>query len=303
MSRILNPGAHLMKLTVADHAWNTHLHVPRGWDGRPSPVVVLLHGAGGGGRLYLERTGWTRLADREGFLVAAPDGLPLNPGALPNFLENPRLWNSGQLTTSLRARVDDRAFFRQLIGELIARGHADPARVYLTGHSNGGAMTFRLGAELSELFAAIAPVAAACWVPAPMPNIPRSTICIAGTEDPFLPLNGGDIKLPWFAPRPSPPLMESYARWAVALGCAASPQPLAGPPRVRGHDFGVGFGGAQFKAWLIEGQGHNWPGGQPLLPEMTMGPDVPYMNATEVIWEFFQPKSSSNCSTSALGPA
>jgi polyhydroxybutyrate depolymerase len=277
-----------MKLTVADHTWNTHVHVPRGWDGRPAPVVVLLHGAGGGGRLYLDRTGWARKADREGFLVAAPDGLPLNPAALPDFLNNPRLWNSGQLTTSPRARVDDLAFFRRLVAELVERGYADPARVFLAGHSNGGAMTFRLGAELGELFAALAPVAAACWVPAPMPKIPRATIAIAGTVDPFLPLGGGEIKLPWFSPRPSPPLMESYGRWAVALGCSPEPRPRPARPQVQGHDYGAGFGGVNFLAWLIEGQGHNWPGGQPLLPEMTMGPDVAHLNATDTIWEFFQ---------------
>lgn len=283
----LQPGTHLLKIESGGFLWHTHVHVPAAWDGLPAPLVLLLHGAGGGGRLYLERTGWARKADEQGFIVAAPDGLPMHPDKLPNFLSNPRLWQSGQLRTTPRAQVDDLKFFKQLLEELPRRLPLDQPRIYVTGHSNGGGMAFRLAAEMSEHFAALAPVGTVCWVAAALPRRTVPTFYLTGDADPLVPIAGGEIKLPWFPIRPSPPVMESLQRWAVAIGCRPEPQPVRGPAHVRAFEFEPASNGAKFTAWFIEGQGHNWPGGKPLLPEMTMGPDVPHVNATEVIWDFF----------------
>ncbi len=46
-----------------------------------------------------------------------------------------------------------------MIEELQFTYNIDSGRIFVTGHSNGGMMTYRLGAELSDIVAAIAPVA------------------------------------------------------------------------------------------------------------------------------------------------
>src|SRR5919201_955178 len=51
------------------------VHVPRGYDpAAPQALVVALHGAGGSADDFLQWTGWSREADRSGFLVVALEG-------------------------------------------------------------------------------------------------------------------------------------------------------------------------------------------------------------------------------------
>ena len=74
------------------------------------------------------------------------------------------LRNIGTICAAFRSgrrisnNVDDVGFFAALIGKLTAEGGADPRRVYVTGISNGGLMTHRLGCELADKITAIAPV-------------------------------------------------------------------------------------------------------------------------------------------------
>ena len=51
-------------------------------------------------------------------------------------------------------------FIQILIETLQEKYTINSSRIYATGISNGGIMTYRVGAELSHIFAAIAPVAA-----------------------------------------------------------------------------------------------------------------------------------------------
>lgn len=72
--------------------------------------------------------------------------------------------------------------------------------IYVTGISNGGIMSYRLGAELSDIFAAIAPVAGSIggqrsegnpiWV-IPEPKYPISVIVFHGKNDTRVLYDGG----------------------------------------------------------------------------------------------------------------
>ncbi len=125
-----------------------HLHVPPALGPAPAPLVLVFHGGGGTGPGTERLTRFTALADREGFLVAFPEGIEKN-------------WNDGREFTSSRAHrdhVDDVAFVTALV-DAIGRAHAvDPRRVYATGISNGGIFSHYLAAHLSARLAAIAPV-------------------------------------------------------------------------------------------------------------------------------------------------
>ncbi len=107
------------------------------------PLLLSLHGRGEPARLFAEKNGWDALADETGaFVLAVPD----SPG---------NIW--------LYER--DGAALAALIARLVKTYDLDATRVYLTGFSNGGAMTRELGTAHPELFAAIAPFNAPAHIP------------------------------------------------------------------------------------------------------------------------------------------
>ncbi len=285
----LGPGRHDLTIEAAGHTWHYHVQVPAAAaDERRVPLVLVLHGAGGSGTAYLDNAGWAAKAEAEGFLAIAPDGLPGRADEPPSFWLNPRLWNSGQfLAINPCARIDDIAFFRALLDDVGRRWKIDGRRVFVTGHSNGAGMTFRLGAEMSERFAALAPVASHCWITDPKPSRALPTLFIIGTEDKLVPLHGGESTLPW-GKRTTPPISQTLARWATALGCPDRAEESHPRPGLKIVTYPAGRDGATFTAEFIEGQGHNWPGGRSLLPAAMVGPSVDTVKATDVIWEFFQ---------------
>jgi polyhydroxybutyrate depolymerase len=128
--------------------------------GDHAALVVMMHGGFGSGTQAQRAYGWDALADREGFIVAYPDGLN-------------RAWNVGGGCCGQpgRTNVNDVAFLEQMVAGV--KG-IDPERVYATGMSNGAMMSYRLGCD-SKVFAAIGPVAGTllgeCSAPAPIPVI------------------------------------------------------------------------------------------------------------------------------------
>lgn len=285
----LGSGTHTLTVAAAGYDWDCPVHVPAAYDARhPHPLVLVLHGAGGSGPMYLDRNGWAAKAEEQGFLVVAPNGLPALPAVQPDFRSNPRLWNTGQLKPrSPRAQIDDLLFFRALLTELERRLHVDQHRIYVTGHSNGAGMTFRLGIEMAERFAALAPVASPCWTADPRPVRPRPTLYIVGTVDPLVPLAGGDTTSPW-GKRTMPPVDQTLRRWAAALGCATEPQAVREDLGVKVVEYGPGREGVAFTVCFVKEQGHGWPGGQSEgLPARMIGPRTDKFKATDAIWEFF----------------
>jgi polyhydroxybutyrate depolymerase len=287
----LTPGRHNLAVTAAGHEWAVAVHVPKGYDpARPVPLVLILHGAAGNGPMYLDKNNWADKADRETFVAVAPTGLPPRPARPANFVTNPAIWNTGQVRPGLpRAKIDDVAFVRTLLDGLSKRLNVDAKRVYVVGHSNGAGLAFRLGAELSGRFAAVAAYAGYCFVDDPKPEHPRPTLFLVGTEDPFTPLAGGGVRPPWGLLRAIPPVGEMLAAWAKGLGCPGEPKTVRDKDGVKVVRYGPGQGGAELEAWYIQGQGHNWPGGKEGgLPERLLGPQADTVNATDVIWDFFK---------------
>lgn len=286
------PGRFVVTTTVGGVSRTAHVHVPAGYKAQTTlPLVLVLHGAGGNGRVVLDHDRWAASAERHNFLVAAPDGLPALPGRTANFRNNPPLWNSGQLNSrSPRAAVDDVAYIRLLLDDLRVRLPYDQRRVYCCGHSNGGAMTFRLAAELSDRFAAVGAVACTPAVADPRLKQPMPTLCIFGTKDPLVPMDGGDVQLPWGIRR-SPPVFESISGWANALGCETRPTAISASDGVEKLQYPSKSAGPALAVLLIEGHGHQWPGSKSFLPESLVGQPTAKVDATEILWEFFGSKS------------
>ena len=287
------PGRQVVTREVGGRVRRFTVQMPSRAEGEALPVVVVLHGAGASGSLYLDRNGWAEKAERERFIAVAPDGLPAAPDLPMSFDKNPRVWNTGQLRPdSPRARIDDVAFIDQMLDEVARRASIDSQRVYLAGHSNGAGMAFRLATERSERFAALAAVASHCWVRDPKPRRPIPTLYLVGTEDPIVPLAGGDVVMPWGGTQTKPAVALTLFTWAQALGCATEPTTLSNHDGVRIEHYRPGPGGAALTAYFLEGHGHGWPGGAgEELPARFLGPSNPHLRGTDIIWGFFRRQS------------
>lgn len=257
--------------------------------GSGRPAVVLLHGAGGTASLALDNTGWAPLADREGVVLAVPEGTRRDPDAPPSFLRNPPGWNDGSgRGHTARAGVDDVAFLGQTVDELIRAHGVESSRIYLCGFSNGGAMAFRAGAELAGRVAAIGPVAGHCWTAPPPLAQSVPALMLFGAKDLLNPPEGGEVKTPWGHSEYHPPVRQSFERWCKANGCE-------GEAAVSTNDEGdtewVATGcapGAEVRCLLVGDLGHHWPGAPRLLPPWIAGPASRRVPGASLLWSFFR---------------
>ncbi|MBI3778298.1 MAG: hypothetical protein HY274_05220 [Gammaproteobacteria bacterium] len=138
-------------------------------------------------------------------------------------------------------------------------------------------MTFRVGRELATRLAAIAPVAGSDWLEQPAPARPVPLLYITGTQDPLNPIDGGPITIGRKPAGTKPPMREFIHKWVQMLGCASEPHVILDKNGVRGTAY-----------YTVTGMGHFWPGGKSHMPERVIGKSSDVINATDLIWEFFQ---------------
>jgi len=188
-------------LSFAGNQRTYRVHVPPGASAGPLPLVVDIHGWSTTSALQQSISGMQAVSDREGFLVVWPQGLN-------------NQWNAGVCCGN--AGLDDVGFLRAVVDAVAAEGPVDRRRVYVTGLSNGGAMSHKLACEASDVFAAAAPMA----FPLPyatlttcQPARPIPLLMVMGLTDMLIPYDGGT-----YASAPA-----SFARWRDLHGCAGTP--------------------------------------------------------------------------------
>ncbi|MCM0675894.1 polyhydroxybutyrate depolymerase [Micromonospora phytophila] len=249
------PGEHRLTLRHGGAERGYLLYAPPGYDpGRPTPLVVALHFYPGTGSGMREMVGLDAKADRENFLVAYPDG----PGGGFNAL-------------ICCGTADDVGFLTALTGHLTKTWGADPDRVYLTGISNGGDMSFRAAVEADGLFAAIGVVSGGYSGPRTtpedyVPKRPVSVITFIGGQDRYAEV---------FA--------EGMRTWQRRLGCRATPgAPARGAPGIGRADARCPDG-SDVTVYTLADMGHSWPGAR---TGQLADPDAG-LPATDLIWDFF----------------
>lgn len=281
-------GAEVRTLAFEGLARSYVLHVPAGAGGRDAALVIALHGSGGSGANILEQGRWVEKADAAGFIIVAPDGLPEDNDRPVSFGRNPRSWNSGPNTGSpaqLR-NVNDIGFLRAVVADVRRTQRVDPRRIYATGFSNGAAMAFRVGAEMSDIVAAVAPVSNALLVPVERLERPVSLLLIWGSADRLNPPGGGEVRRGGRSYlRPSGE--ASWRRWAELLACPADGLRKPTAPKVLTRSFVRCAGGSEATFVAVDGLGHQWPGGRVVL-RIIAGPGSDALNATDAIWSFFE---------------
>ncbi len=266
------------------------VHVPQSYDGTaPMPVMVVLHGGGGSAEFGYRVHGWTDLSERRGCLVVFPEATAEDPNRPAAVRENPRIWNDGSRRSAVaRRNVDDIGYLGAVLDSVQEAFAVDTNRVFVTGFSNGASMSFRVGVELARRIAAIAPVSGHLCLENPQPARPLSMLYMIGLADPINPLEGGPTVSPWGSRRIKPPVMDSISTWLRLIQASDEPEVMRDSDGVRQIRFGPGETGCEVQLHTIEGQGHEWPGAQRTLPSIISGPQTDKLNATEVIWDFFE---------------
>lgn len=240
------------------------------------PILLGFHGGGvrGVSGKQFEKFGdWVTAAQRRKVILVFPDALNRN-------------WNDGR--AEVGNNVDDVGFVRALIAQVRRdnRG-ADRVRVYATGISNGGHLSYRLACEMPETITAIAPVAASLSVALTKrcaPATPVSILNILGEQDPISPYGGGKNK----GGRGSvTSAAETLAFWQKANGCMGDARvTINGTVTTRSFDRCNGQ--VQLRQLSIADGGHTWPG-HPVAPFLTrfIGKTSMAFDATAMILDFF----------------
>lgn len=174
----------IRRLNVAGEQRSYRLHIPPNLDSAPAPVVIALHGAVQSAAEFEIDLGLNTIAQREKFVVVYPEGVN-------------RVWDDARPPVMRLGYVvqpgEDVPFITTIVRRLVAEGLADPSRVYITGLSMGGFMAARMACEHSELFAAVAMMAATVpeqYRKSCKPRRPFPALMIHGTFDPIIPFYG-----------------------------------------------------------------------------------------------------------------
>jgi polyhydroxybutyrate depolymerase len=153
---ILSIGCGICRAQADDVLTLTHqgiertatLHTPAGLRAGPAPVVIGLYGHGSTIESLRDWLHLDATADREHFIVAYPDAVN-HDWSYGRPIVNPMPAVNGE-------PADDVGFIGQLIDTLVETKRADPARIYVTGVSRGGLMTYTIACALADRIAAAA---------------------------------------------------------------------------------------------------------------------------------------------------
>lgn len=259
---------------------------PEGYDGSQAvPLVLNLHGAGS---TAVEQAVYSKLnlvADTAGFLVVLPD-------AIDNF------WNSGLPLDPGVSLPDDVSFLSALLDTMLLRYNVDADRIYSTGMSNGGFMSYRLACEMPGRLAAIASVTGS-MAPAVFDG------CSPGEAVPVFQIHGtADSTVPYLGALFTKPIADVVAFWVNNNACPDGPG--AGPYVDMLPDIASDNTTTEAQRWIactdwsevllytIDKGGHTWPGSFPLAGAGNTSQDF---MAHSAVWTFFRRHNRSQSFT------
>ena len=249
------------------------LYIPELYDGSSDvPLILNFHGFGSNATQQMFYGDFRDIADTEGFLLVHPEGTTV--------IGN-QFWNVG--FPGISSTIDDVGFTEALIDELAASYAIDLDRVYATGMSNGGFMSFLLACQLSEKIAAVASVTGAmtqdtfdnCNAQRPVPALQ-----IHGTEDDVVLYNGNTLSLS---------IADVITYWVDHNNCETTPTTTTLPDidpsdgsTIEHSVYEAGDNGITTEHMKVIGGGHTWPGSV-----INTGGTNQDIDASMEIWLFF----------------
>ena len=248
------------------------LYVPASYSaGTVAPLVFNFHGYSSDAFQQMWYGDFRAIADTAGFLLVHPEGTLDNSGTTH--------WNVGWGGST----VDDIGFTAALIDSLSANYSIDQNRIYSTGMSNGGYMSYKLACGLSNRIAAIASVTGSMnigWFNNCNPTHPIPVMEIHGTADPTVSYNASSY---------TESMSSIMAFWAHFNNCNAT-SIVTNVPNTNLIDgctaehqlWEDGNNGVEVEHYKIIDGEHTWPGSL-----ITIGVTNYDINASLKIWGFF----------------
>ena len=249
------------------------LYIPAIYDGSTDvPLVLNFHGYGSNANEQMFYGDFRDIADTEGFLLVHPQGTIIN---------GDQQWNVGFLGNG--NTTDDVGFTEALIDELANLYTINLDRVYATGMSNGGFMSFLLACQLSEKIAAVASVTGSMT-----PD--TYDACNAQQPTPILQIHGtGDSNVLYNGDTWTRSIEDVISYWVNYNNCETSPTTTAltdinhsDGSTVEHIIYSGGDNGVTTEHMKIIGGGHTWPSSAITLPGTNQD-----INASMEIWHFF----------------
>ena len=263
----INYGINEFDMLFDDIQREYIVYVPESYNhNMPTPILFVFHGFGGSNTATMNNTGFNEIADEENFIVVYPQG--------SLFLNLISHWNVGGFTTGSNA--DDIGFIDYLISSLSGIYNINLDRVYSTGMSNGGFMSFLLACQLSNKIGAIASVTGSMTTETLVECDPQREVPILqihGTSDAVVPYDGVQQ---W-----NTPIDDVLNYWVVNNQCL--PDPIINDLGDVDNSNGItvqeiiyngGLNGTKVKHYKVNGGTHTW----------FQNDDI---NSSELIWEFF----------------
>lgn len=252
------------------------------------PVIIDLHGFTSNASEQRSISNFIDLAEDNTILMVWPEALATGTSCVLEGVSG-KYWNA-----DWGAETNDVNFIDQLIDQLLLDYDIDPKRVYVTGVSNGGFMTYSIACELSDRIAAVASVAGS------MTQNILSTSCNPSRQLPVMHIHGtNDAVVLWEGQESClggiASIDEVVGFWRVNAECGETYNELTyqntntsdgSTASKRTYD----NCGGKVQFVVIEGGGHNWPGSQYQINQgfsilLPINQDIA---ANDIIWEFFQ---------------
>lgn len=283
-SPITKPGDYRFTFTHGGLKRDYLVHVPANLlTGRPAPIVMGLHGGGGGMNYQANNYGLRAKSDQAGFIAVFPNGYSRFPGGML------ATWNAGNCCGPARDKaVDDVGFLTEVIARVVRQANGDASRVFVTGMSNGGMMAYRLACEAPQLIRGIAPVAGTDGTAACAPSRPTPVIHFHARDDTHVLFTGGAGKDAFrnrAAVAEFTSVPATIAKWVRINGANPSARRVLSVPGATCDLHGPGPGGAPVKLCVTEAGGHSWPGVTSNRPGKSPSQAI---SANVVMWQFFQ---------------
>jgi len=275
-----------INLTIDGYARSFIIYLPVGYNNSGKmPMMFVNHGGSGTPEGMITIANFKTIADRDKVVLVYPAGYQNN-------------WNDGRPTNANLLGINDVGFFNQMCDYMITNYPVEVTKIYVTGISNGGFMSSRLGCELSNRIAAIAVDAATIEATTIASNCnpgrPVPALYIHGTADPFVPFIGGEVIASGTAGGTVVSHFQAIDKWISINGCNPTPIVTDLPDiandgtTIKRRVYSGGINGSEVVSYVILNGGHTWPQGYQYLNESIIGKTSQDMNACEVIWAFFK---------------
>jgi len=242
----------LVSVRIDDVNRTANLYVPANYNAKAdAPLVLAFHGSPGNGPGMRISTGLDEIADKEGWLMAYPNG---SGGG----------WAAGcNCSDPDFAGVDDVDFIRRLIARINDEYPVDKERIYAVGFSMGGVMSYRLACDLAPDIAAVGAVSSTMsWkqMDTCTPDTPVPLIMMIGDNDASFPWTGTGL----VGGSRTPP-DTTLAFWKRKNLCVDDlgvdyNAPKDGVLVVRRERYQSCAGGGEITRYVIEDGVHAWPG-------------------------------------------